>query len=46
MKMHNPPHPGEVLRELCPEPLEVNVSEACPMWNSDGSQPRQAGCYY
>ncbi len=28
MKMHNPPHPGEVLRELCLEPLELNVSEA------------------
>jgi len=26
--MHNPPHPGEVLRELCLEPLELNVSEA------------------
>ena len=21
MKMHNPPHPGEVLKELCLEPL-------------------------
>ena len=28
MKMHNPPHPGEVLRELCLEPLGLNVSEA------------------
>ena len=28
MKMHNPPHPGEVLRELCLEPLGVSVSEA------------------
>jgi addiction module HigA family antidote len=26
--MHNPPHPGEVLRELCLEPLGLNVSEA------------------
>ncbi len=26
--MHNPPHPGEVLRELCLEPLGVTVSEA------------------
>ena len=26
--MHNPPHPGEVLRELCLEPLELSVSEA------------------
>lgn len=28
MKMHNPPHPGEVLRELCLEPLDLSVSEA------------------
>lgn len=28
MLMHNPPHPGEVLRTLCLEPLGVNVTEA------------------
>jgi len=28
MLMHNPPHPGEVLRELCLEPLGVSVTEA------------------
>jgi addiction module HigA family antidote len=28
MKMHNPPHPGEVLRELCLKPLGLSVSEA------------------
>ena len=28
MKMHNPPHPGEVLRELCLEPLGLTVAEA------------------
>ncbi len=28
MKMHNPPHPGEVLRELCLEPLGLTVTEA------------------
>ena len=28
MRMHNPPHPGEVLRELCIEPLEITVTEA------------------
>ena len=27
MKMHNPPHPGEVLRELCVEPLGLTVTE-------------------
>lgn len=26
--MHNPPHPGEVLRELCLNPLDVSVTEA------------------
>ena len=28
MKMHNPPHPGEVLRELCLKPLNLTVTEA------------------
>ena len=28
MKMHNPPHPGEILRELCLEPLGLTVTEA------------------
>ena len=28
MKMHNPPHPGEILRELCLEPLNLTISEA------------------
>jgi addiction module HigA family antidote len=27
MKMHDPPHPGAVLRKLCIEPLELTVSE-------------------
>lgn len=26
--MHNPPHPGEVLRELCLNPLGVTVTQA------------------
>jgi addiction module HigA family antidote len=26
--MHNPPHPGEVLRELCLQPLGLSVTEA------------------
>ena len=26
-KMHDPPHPGEVLRKLCLEPLDLTVSE-------------------
>ena len=28
MKMFNPPHPGEVLRELCLDPLGLSVTEA------------------
>ncbi len=28
MLMHNPPHPGEVLRELCLDPLGLTVTEA------------------
>jgi addiction module HigA family antidote len=26
--MHNPPHPGEIIRELCLEPLGLSVSVA------------------
>lgn len=28
MKMHDPPHPGEVLRTLCLEPLGLTVTDA------------------
>ena len=28
MLMHNPPHPGKVLKELCLEPLNLTVTEA------------------
>ncbi len=28
MRMHNPPHPGEIIRRLCLEPLGVSVTEA------------------
>ena len=28
MVMHNPPHPGEVIRELCIKPLGLTVSSA------------------
>ena len=28
MKMHNPSHPGEVLRQLCLEPLNLTVTDA------------------
>ena len=28
IQMHNPPHPGEILRFLCLEPLSLTVTEA------------------
>jgi addiction module HigA family antidote len=28
MMMHNPPHPGEIIRTLCLEPLGLSVTEA------------------
>lgn len=28
MKMHNPPHPGKVLDELCLKPLSMSITEA------------------
>lgn len=28
MKMHNPPHPGDILRDLCLEPLGISVTDA------------------
>lgn len=27
MTMHNPPHPGEIIRELCMEPLQLTVTQ-------------------
>ncbi len=26
--MYNPPHPGEIIKEFCIEPLHLNVAEA------------------
>lgn len=26
--MHNPPHPGEIIRTLCLEPLSLSITEA------------------
>ena len=28
MVMHNPPHPGETIKELCIEPLSLTVTDA------------------
>lgn len=27
MRMHNPPHPGKIIREFCIEPLDLTVTE-------------------
>ncbi len=28
MNMHNPPHPGEIIKEFCVEPLDLTVMSA------------------
>ena len=28
MRMHNPPHPGEIIKSLCLEPLGVSITDA------------------
>jgi len=28
MAMHNPPHPGEIIKEFCLEPLNLTVTKA------------------
>ena len=28
MGMHNPPHPGEIIKEFCVEPLDLTVTKA------------------
>jgi len=28
MRMHNPPHPGEIIRECCIAPLRLTVTDA------------------
>ena len=28
MSMHNPPHPGEIIKEICVEPLGLTVTKA------------------
>ena len=27
MRMYNPPHPGEIIREFCVEPLNLSITE-------------------
>ena len=28
MRMHNPPHPGAIIKDLCVEPLDLTVTDA------------------
>jgi addiction module HigA family antidote len=28
MLMHNPPHPGEIIKEFCLEPLGISITDA------------------
>jgi len=28
MRMHNPPHPGEIIKSFCLEPLGVSITDA------------------
>ena len=28
MTMYNPPHPGEIIKEFCIEPLDISVTDA------------------
>jgi len=28
MRMHNPPHPGEIIKRLCLDPLGVSITKA------------------
>ncbi len=28
MRMHNPPHPGEIIKSLCIEPLGLTITQA------------------
>ena len=28
MRMHNPPHPGEIIREFCIKPLNLSVTQS------------------
>ena len=37
MRMHNPPHPGEVLKTLCLEPLHLSVTEAAKALGQRGN---------
>ena len=33
MRMHNPPHPGEILREMWLKPLDLSITDAAQLLN-------------
>jgi len=33
MRMYDPPHPGEIIREFCVEPLNISVTDAAKALN-------------
>ena len=37
MTMKNPPHPGEIIRDLCIDPLGLTVTKACLLYTSDAA---------
>jgi hypothetical protein len=41
MRMHNPPHPGEIIKSLCLEPLGVTVTEAAKALGVSRNQQTQ-----
>ena len=41
MLMHNPPHPGMVIKELCLEPLGLSVTDAA---KALGVSPKTLSC--
>lgn len=45
MLMHNPPHPGEVLRELCLEPLGLSVTAAAEALREKSEKSGQRGIF-
>jgi plasmid maintenance system antidote protein VapI len=41
LQMHNPPRPGQIIRELCLEPLGLSVTEAAEGLGVNGEKDEQ-----
>ena len=46
MRMHNPPHPGEIIKSLCLEPLGVTVTEAAKALGVSRKNREREGAAY